>query len=169
MKNNELKEKRAALLAEEIIADPDILRGKKLTWILLLIWLATRLLFLIAEIISSNFGFFEFKALNILSCVIALLFALLLKKGVKNLPILFLLGGVYMVIDGFRNGYYPLLGLPLYPWLWLYYAMFLLSGWAQTLVMLALLFLPSCAKFAAAGSRIDKALKGETEPAGPHL
>ena len=169
MTNNETKGKYHALLAEEIIADPDILRGKKLTGFFLIIWLATRSFFFIMEIICSRTGFIDFNAVNIVSFVMSLLFALVLNTGVKYFPALPLVGGLMMVISGFRNGYYPLLCLELYPELWLYIVSYILAGWTQILIMLALLFLPPCAKFAAAGSRISKKLNGRNEPAGPHL
>lgn len=167
MKKNEIQVKRDAIMAEEIAADPDILRGKKITGTLLVIWLITRLLFLVMDLICAKIGFIKFAPPNIISFLLALLFAPLLFNGVKYLPALPLFGGVMMVVSSFREHYYSLLGLDLYPELKLYTFSYALTAWTQVAVMLCLLFLPLCVKYAAAADRTMKKLKNQ--PDGPRL
>jgi hypothetical protein len=167
MKSNEIKEKYRELLFDEIEDDPDIRRGRKLTGILLVIWLAARLLFFLSELLCVKIGFMPFQFSNLLALIIALLWAAVLNNGVKYLPILPLAGGVFMLIRAFRERAFYLLSLNLCLELDLYYSFYLLITFGQIAIMLCLLLLPSCEKYAAAGSRIRKKLKNE--PDGPHL
>ncbi len=158
----EKKEKRRALLAEEIAADPAVLRGKRLTAVLLILWIAARLFYLVMEMICAKVGYIDFDAADFTIFALFLLCAFMMYRGVRILPILCLLLGIVMILNSFLDRAYSVLGLDLYLDLRLYYFSYVLAAWAQTAVMLCLLLVPCCRRYAAACGRIreDLAYKG---------
>ena len=167
MAGNEIRDRRQALLDEAIEADPDILRGQKLTRVLVVIWVVTRLFYVIVELYFARSGFIPFSYSNLLIFLLSLFLAVLLINGTKNLALLPLLGGAMTVINGFRFQYYDALKLDLYPEERLYLLSYLAASWAQVAIMLCLLLIPVCVKYAQAAGSINKSLMNR--PEGPHL
>lgn len=164
MKN---KDRRKHLLADAIAADPDILRGQKLTRILLAIWLGSRLLCFVAELFCAKAEFITLSFLNFVLLPLFFMLAVWIDNGTKQLPVLALLSGVLMVVFGFRNRLYISLSLSLPFVIKVYIFTYLLTSWIQIVVMLCLLFIPLCTKYTFIGDRITKKLKNQ--PEGPHL
>ena len=167
MNNNEDTKKMRAMLSAELEADPLAARGKKLTVVLLIVWIATRLLALVLERVCARIGYVDAGAVNIVGIVMALAFSLLIYGGAVKAAFLPLAGGILMVVSSFRDRLYPMLGYGLDPVLTAYFAAFILAAWAQLLIMLALLFLSSCKAYGEAAMRVGKRFKNGTE--GPHL
>ena len=107
MKGKELRQALKAKMEEEFRRDPSIRDGKKLTAILLALWIMSRVFFLIMDLICSRIGFIEFAPANIAGFAVSLLFALLLYRGSGKLALLPLVGGVMMLLNetyGFTTG-----------------------------------------------------------------
>ncbi len=161
MKGKELRQALKAKMEEEFRRDPSIRDGKKLTAILLALWIMSRVFFLIMDLICSRIGFIEFAPANIAGFAVSLLFALLLYRGSGKLALLPLVGGVMMLANVFRQGTIRLLSMDLDPVLRLHMISYILAAAVTVLVMLLLLLLPACKTYAETAMGAMRELNGQ--------
>jgi len=64
MKGKELRQALRDRMAEAFDQDPDLSKGKKLTGVLLLIWVASRTFLLVMDIVCARIGFIESNPVN---------------------------------------------------------------------------------------------------------
>ena len=161
MKGKELRQALRDRMAEAFDQDPDLSKGKKLTGVLLLIWVASRTFLLVMDIVCARIGFIESNPVNWVTMGILLLFAWGIYQGSGAVAWLPIAGGVFMLVSCVREKLFSLLGMDLYPEFRLYLIAFISAAVIQILIMVLILTLPSCKNYARTTLRITKELNGQ--------
>ncbi len=163
MKGKELREALKARMAEEFAHNPELEKGKRLTGILLLIWVIGRVFLQVTELICMRIGFLDPSPRNWVILGLLLLFAWGIYKGSGALAWLPILGGVMMLSTALREKMFSLLGMDLYPEFRLYLIVFLAAAVLQILTMALILALPSCRSYARTSMSVMKELTGQQD------
>ena len=163
MKGKELRQALKARMAEEFAQNPELERGKRLTGVLLLIWVASRVFAQIMELVCARAGFLEGNPTNWVILGILLLFAWAIYRGSGALAWLPILGGVMMLGTAFRQQMFSLLGMDLYPEFRLYLIAYLTAALLQILTMALILALPGCRSYAGTTMRVMKELNSRQD------
>ena len=163
MKGKELRQALKARMDAEFAQDPKLRKGKKLTGILLLIWVVSRVFLQVMELICMRIGFLDPNPTNWVILGLLLLFAWAIYKGSGALAWLPILGGVMMLSTAFRQQMFSLLGMDLYPEFRLYLIAYLTAAVLQILTMALILALPSCRSYAGTSMAVMKELTGQQD------
>ena len=163
MKGKELRQALKARMAEEFAHNPELEKGKRLTGILLLVWVVSRVFLQVTELVCMRIGFLDPNPTNWIILGLLLLFAWGIYKGSGTLAWLPILGGVMMLSTAFRQQMFSLLGMDLYPEFRLYLIAYLAAAVLQILTMALILVLPSCKSYAKTAMRVMKELNGQQD------
>ena len=93
------------LMQKEIEQSPEILGSKRLIIILMVVWIASRVLTTIVEIVGAVQGMWEFSATNIGGVIIMFIFAAGVYAGEKLLAVLPIMGGALMLVQCLMYGH----------------------------------------------------------------
>lgn len=166
MKGKELRQALKARMETEFAQNPELQKGKKLTGILLLVWVVSRVFLQVTELICMRIGFLDPNPTNWVILGLLLLFAWAIYKGSGALAWLPILGGVMMLSTAFRQKMFSLLEMDLYPEFRLYLIGFLAAAVLQILTMALILALPSCRSYAKTSMTVMKELNGQQDVHG---
>lgn len=163
MRGKELREALKTRMQAEFAQNPELVKGKKLTGILLLVWVVSRVFLQVMELMCMRIGFLDPNPTNWVILGLLLLFAWAIYKGSGTLAWLPILGGVMMLITALRQQMFSLLGMDLYPEFRLYLIGFLAAAVLQILTMALILALPSCRSYAKTSMAVMKELSGQQD------
>ena len=135
---NEIQEKKKQLIDKVMRERPEVLSAKRFTGVIVLIWLATRMFQLATEYYCVMLDMVEFSVLNTIVLLVTVLFVWTIYQGVKTLAFLPILGGIFMIIQTFKNGLYSLLFADVMLPVKLYAGAFILAAYAQVVLLVFL-------------------------------
>ena len=93
------------LMQKEIGQNPEILDSKRLIIILMVVWIASRVLVTAVEIVGAVQGMWDFQATNLSGLAVMAIFAAGVYAGEKLLAVLPIMGGALMLVQCLMYGH----------------------------------------------------------------
>ena len=159
---NLIQQRQKELMAQEITENPEIARGKKLCGIFALIWVITRVIHLVIELIlASTVDPSILSPSNIAVMAIVVLAAIAVYNGAKGFVILPIFGGALMTAQIFTSKLYLMLGSDYIPLARIYAFAFIVASVVQLVFPIVLLVASSSRLYLDTAQRIAKEVTAE--------
>jgi len=144
MDKKDFQQQRKLLLEEGLAQDSAAEKGRRIAAALMWLWVISRLVFLVLQLICIERGYIIVEGSNLTSTVMCVLFAICIARGARLFAFLPAIGGFTMILGAFSLDAYAALSPMYLPIVRIYSLSYILAGWLQLICLALVLLLPCC-------------------------